>query len=190
MSIYWHISLCVYSPCTNILVFLILSVNVCTAVLIAAEKVEKSGLYSTKVPKIMQALLWITHWKDLCKHVTSYFKGRNLQFFIIISINLITILACVLVHTPWGKCPIENYSQRSLALLIPGSRLNARNSPGAHPYCNRQSLKKCADWTKLRKFSNMKIFLNFNVKISRSTVCCSTSINGIDRLPNNIHKSL
>ena len=61
MSIYWCISLCMYSPCTNILVFLILSVNVCTAVLIAAEKVEKSGLYSTKVPKIMQALLWITH---------------------------------------------------------------------------------------------------------------------------------
>ena len=39
------------------------------------------------------------------------------------------------------NCPIDNYSERSLALLIPGSRLNARNSPSASPYCNRQPLK-------------------------------------------------
>ena len=37
------------------------------------------------------------------------------------------------VHTPRDKCLIDDYSQRSLALLIPGSRLNARNSPGVHP---------------------------------------------------------
>ena len=35
------------------------------------------------------------------------------------------------VHTPRGKCLIDNYSQRYLALLLPGSRPNARNSPGA-----------------------------------------------------------
>ena len=34
------------------------------------------------------------------------------------------------------KCPIDDYSQRSLALLIPSSRLNSKNSPGARPYCN------------------------------------------------------
>ena len=39
------------------------------------------------------------------------------------------------------NCPIDNYSKRFLALLIPGSRLNARNSPSARPYCNRQPLK-------------------------------------------------
>ena len=33
------------------------------------------------------------------------------------------------------------YSQRYLALPIPGSRLNARNTPGARPYCNRQPQK-------------------------------------------------
>ena len=31
------------------------------------------------------------------------------------------------VHTPWGKHPIDNYSQRYLALLISGSRLNAKD---------------------------------------------------------------
>jgi len=41
------------------------------------------------------------------------------------------------VHTPRGKCPIDHYSQRALALRIPGSRLNARNSSGARPYCSR-----------------------------------------------------
>ena len=41
-----------------------------------------------------------------------------------------------------GKYPIDDYSQRSyLALLIPGSRPNARNSPDAPPYCNRLPLK-------------------------------------------------
>ena len=37
---------------------------------------------------------------------------------------------------------IDDYSQRLLALPIPGSRLNARNSPGTRPYCDRQPLKK------------------------------------------------
>jgi len=46
------------------------------------------------------------------------------------------------VHTSWGKCPIDHYSQGSLILLIPDSRLNARNSPGARPYCSRLPLKK------------------------------------------------
>ena len=38
---------------------------------------------------------------------------------------------------PLGKCPIDDYSQQYLALLLPGSRPNARNSPVARPYCNR-----------------------------------------------------
>ena len=45
-------------------------------------------------------------------------------------------------HTSRDKCLIDNYSQQSLALLIPGSRLNARSSTGARPYCNHQLLKK------------------------------------------------
>ena len=28
-------------------------------------------------------------------------------------------LACARVHTPWGKCPIDDYSERFLALLMP-----------------------------------------------------------------------
>ena len=63
----------------------------------------------------------------------------------------------VQIHTPWDKCPIDDYSQRSLALLIPSSRLNGRNSSGTRPCCNRQPLKNFVDQTKPRKF-NMKIF--------------------------------
>ena len=50
---------------------------------------------------------------------------------------------------PRGKCPIDNYSQQSLALLIPSSRLNARNSPGARSYCNHQPLKKFRETAKI-----------------------------------------
>ena len=46
------------------------------------------------------------------------------------------------VHKPRGKCPIDDYSQRYLALLLPSSRLNARNSPGACPYCNQYETTK------------------------------------------------
>ena len=76
------------------------------------------------------------------------------------------------VHTRQGKCPIDNYSQRYLALLLPGSRPNARNSPGACPYCNR-CVKKILriEWNHenllTRKFFTQIIF---NVKISRSAV--------------------
>ena len=55
------------------------------------------------------------------------------------------------VHTPRGKCSIDDYVQPSLALLIPCSRLNARNAPGARLYCNRQP-ENCADQTKPREF--------------------------------------
>ena len=71
---------------------------------------------------------------------------------------MISELACVQVHTPQGECLIENYSQRSLSLLIPGSRLNTKNYPGARPYCNRQPLKNFANQTKPWKFNNMKMF--------------------------------
>ena len=60
------------------------------------------------------------------------------------------------VHTPWDKCPIDDYSQWSLALLIPGSRVNTRNSPGTCPYCNRQPLKKFPNQMKPRKFNTTK----------------------------------
>ena len=40
------------------------------------------------------------------------------------------------------KVNVRSTTTASLALLIPGSRLNARNSPGARPYCNHQPLKK------------------------------------------------
>ena len=46
------------------------------------------------------------------------------------------------VRKPQGKCPINDYSQRYLALPLPGSRLNARNSPGARPYCNQYETTK------------------------------------------------
>ena len=38
--------------------------------------------------------------------------------------------------------------ERYLALPIPRSRLNARNAPGARPYCNHQPLTNFADRTK------------------------------------------
>ena len=40
-----------------------------------------------------------------------------------------------------GKCPIDDYSQRYLALLLPGSRPNTRNVPGTRLYCKHQPLK-------------------------------------------------
>ena len=55
-------------------------------------------------------------------------------------VAMINEQVCVEVHTPWGKCPFDDYSQYYLALLIPGSRLNAANAPGAHPYYNHQPL--------------------------------------------------
>ena len=83
------------------------------------------------------------------------------------------------VHTPRPidnhnqRCPIDDYSELYLALLIPGSRLNARNSPDARPYCNHQPLKKILRIERNRKnLTTRKFFTQiiFNVKISRSTV--------------------
>ena len=55
---------------------------------------------------------------------------------------------CACTSTPpRGKCPIDDYSQWYLALLTPGSRLSARNAPGARPYCNCQPLKNFMDRT-------------------------------------------
>ena len=71
---------------------------------------------------------------------------------------------CAQVHTSWGKWQIDNYSwqsqpysQRYLALLIPGSRPNARTAPGAPPYCNRQPLKI---FMYQKKFNTTKIIFN------------------------------
>ena len=87
---------------------------------------------------------------------------------------MISEWACVQVHTPQDKCPINDYSQQSLALLIPGSRLNTWNSPSTHPYCNRQLLKDFLRIERNRKnLTNTKIFTQiifYNVKISQSTV--------------------
>ena len=68
---------------------------------------------------------------------------------------------------PRGKCPINSYSQQYMALLIPDSRLNARNTPDALPYCSRQPLKKFCGWNELRKFNTRNLFTQiiFNVKI-------------------------
>ena len=67
-------------------------------------------------------------------------------------------LACAYIHTFWGKCVIDDYSwqpqcysQRYLALLITGSRLNVSNPPHDRPYCS------CA-WNKPRKFNTTEIF--------------------------------
>ena len=49
---------------------------------------------------------------------------------------------------------------------MPGSRLNTRNAQSAHPYCNRQLLKKFCGSNKLRKFNA--------TKISQSMVYCWT----------------
>ena len=83
------------------------------------------------------------------------------------------VCTCKSTPPPRGKSLIDNYSQRSLALLIPGSRLNARNSPGAHPYCNHQSLKKfCGANETAKNLTPQKVFTQiiFSMKISRSTV--------------------
>jgi len=65
-----------------------------------------------------------------------------------------------------SKCPIDDYSQWSLALLLHGSRLNARNFPGTRPYCNRQLIKKITpEQTKPRKINtenfSRKLFLTW-----------------------------
>ena len=76
----------------------------------------------------------------------------------------------VQIHTPRDKCSIDDYSQQSLALLIPVNRLNARNS---RPYCNRQPLKKILriKWNR-KNLTTRKFFTRilFNMKSSRSTV--------------------
>ena len=70
-------------------------------------------------------------------------------------------------------------SDRQLQLAIPASpdisysRLNARNAPGARPYCNHQPLKKIS-WIE-RNCENLtpRTFFTqiiFNMKISRSTL--------------------
>ena len=67
----------------------------------------------------------------------------------------------------------QRLQQQSLALLIPGSRLNARNSPSASPYCNHQPLQKISWIERDREnLTTPKFFTRiiFNVKISRSTV--------------------
>ena len=66
------------------------------------------------------------------------------------------INACVHVLTSWGKCPIDNYSQRYLALLILGSRLNTMNAP----YCNHQPFKKKCETNETTKIWRHKIFLS------------------------------
>ena len=58
---------------------------------------------------------------------------------------------------------INVYSQWCPALLIPGSKLNGRNTPGACPYCNSQPLKKIADQKKTWICFTWVIF---NVKVS------------------------
>ena len=60
-----------------------------------------------------------------------------------------------------------------MALPIPGSRLNARKSPGAHPLCKRQPLKNftyqmnCENLTKRNFFAliifSMKIYLQYTL---------------------------
>ena len=68
--------------------------------------------------------------------------------------------------TPQVKCPIDDYSERSLALLIPGSRLDARNSPSAR---NRQQyVKKISRIGRNREKCNNTVIFHanyFNVKI-------------------------
>ena len=46
------------------------------------------------------------------------------------------------MYTPRDKCPIDDYRQRSLGLLIPDSGLNARNSPGVTKEMNHISPNK------------------------------------------------
>ena len=76
------------------------------------------------------------------------------------------------VHTPRGKCLIDDYNEQSLALLIPGSRLNTRNSPSARPHCDRQPLKKSRIERNRENLTTQKFFTQiiFNMKISQSTV--------------------
>ena len=46
------------------------------------------------------------------------------------------------MYTPQDKCPFDDYSQRSLGLLIPDSGLNARNSSGVTKEMNHISPNK------------------------------------------------
>ena len=53
------------------------------------------------------------------------------------------------------------------------SRVDARNSPGTHPYCNRQPLQKISQIERNREnLTTRKFFpqIIFNVTISRSMV--------------------
>ena len=72
---------------------------------------------------------------------------------------------------PRGKCPIDDYNQRSLGFLIPGSRLNTRNSLGARPYCNRQPLKNLQIERNRENLTTQNFFsrIIFSMKISQST---------------------
>ena len=63
------------------------------------------------------------------------------------------------VHTPWGRCSIDDYSQQYLALLLPGSRPNAIGTLQVLVHIvtvNRWNI--FVDRTKPQKFINTKIF--------------------------------
>ena len=75
-------------------------------------------------------------------------------------------LAHKFTSLPQGKCPIDDYNQQSLALLIPGSRLNTRTLQAlVHiVIVNRQI--NFEERTKPQKFNTTKIFMQiiFNLK--------------------------
>ena len=87
---------------------------------------------------------------------------------------------CARKSTPWGKCSIDDYNQQYLALPIPGSRLNARNAPGACWYCSCQLLNgMCIEWNRKVLFTQTKwIFLNIwycPIRTSATTVWDKTT---------------
>ena len=118
------------------------------------------------------AMVWSTimeteiewFYRELCTADHENFSVKKKQ-----NLHAMTMNKCARKSTP-AEVNVQSrtiYIKRYLALLIPGSRLNARNSLGTHPHCNHQPLKKIStDRTELWKFSR-KLFLTWKFPDSR-----------------------
>ena len=78
----------------------------------------------------------------------------------------------------WSMTTTDSHSvttsQRQLALLIPGSRLNAKNAPGARPLCKRQLLKisRIKQTAKIYQHENF-LFLTYPIYSSNMALVSS-----------------
>ena len=85
-----------------------------------------SGEMSDRVLLSERGLMW--NWEtSVCMTINEESTREHVQNFNVNGDDQ-RISLHMQIHTP--KCLIDHYSQRSLALLIPCSRLNGRNFPG------------------------------------------------------------